>query len=335
MFERFTDRARRVVVLAQEQARMLNHDYIGSEHLLLGLLADDAGASHVLRLHDVTFGDARAEIEARVGPGKNSPSGHIPFTPDAKKALEGALRECLDLHQNEIRTEHLLLGLMRNKKSTAAQVIAKLADDVDALRRDTATSAGGPPETGSSVSAPSARLRVGFGAAPAPSPSGMCALCGRDLWDAERFIRGERGTVCDECVHAAYGALADGEARELTMPPRGYGQPRPDPQEIQAIQAAFTAAFSGDDGAMEDGPALRPYFEQLRQHNAGTTAQFVVQRVRLVDPDHARVRFALVVAPQGFNFQKEGEAVRHDGRWQVARSTAVDVLRQGGMQVPD
>ncbi len=323
---------------AQEQARLLNHNFIGSEHLLLGLLADDTGASHVLRLHDVTLAEARTEVEARVGRGDSAPSGHIPFTADAKKAMEGALRECSELRQNEIRTEHLLLGLLRTKKSTAAQVIAKLADDVDALRRNAITAAGGPPEASASATL-STSVRpdyVASGPTFAMRAEKACAVCGRDLWDADRFVRGERGMVCDECVRAAHATLASTTEREAVMPPRGYGDPKPEPEEIAAIQEAFASAFGGDDDdAMEDGAALRPYFTQLRERNPGTSAQFIVQRVRLVDADRALVRYALVVAPQGFNFQKEGEAVRADGRWRVARSTALDVLRQGGLQGPD
>ena len=113
MFERFTDRARRVVVLAQEEARLLNHNYIGTEHLLLGLIYEGEGvAARVLESLDVSLADARAEVEEIIGHGGQSPSGHIPFTPRAKKVLEMALREALKLGHNYIGTEHILLGLI-------------------------------------------------------------------------------------------------------------------------------------------------------------------------------------------------------------------------------
>jgi hypothetical protein len=334
MFERFTDRARRVIVLAQEQARMLGHNYIGSEHLLLGLCADNEGASHVLRVHDVTYEGVRTEVLSRVVEGQ-PPSGHIPFTPDAKKAMEGALKECAQLGHREIRSEHLLLGLMRDKKSTGARVIAKLADDVDALRKNVVTSASGPPEAASAAVSMSAPMSAGFAAARivAPmQPGPLCAVCGRDLWDVDRFVRGERGSVCDACVHNAMAAFASTNERESTMPPRGYGDPAPEPQELQAIQAAFAGGLAGD--AVEDGAALRPFVDQAAARNPGLSVQLVVHRVRLVDPDHAQVRFAMVVS-NGMHIPMEGNAVRREGRWLVARSTVVALLQRGGVQVPD
>src|SRR5688572_11024712 len=112
VFERFTDRARRVVVLAQEEARLLNHNYIGTEHVLLGMLAEGEGiAARVLESRNISREAARTRVEEIVGQGSSSPSGHIPFTPRAKKALEHALREALQLGDHFIGTEHLLLGL--------------------------------------------------------------------------------------------------------------------------------------------------------------------------------------------------------------------------------
>jgi len=323
MFERFTDRARRVVVLAQEQARMLGHDYIGSEHMLLGLCADDAGAAHVLRVHDVTYAAARSEIEARVGSGAGAPTGHIPFTADAKKAMEGALKECAQLGHHEVRAEHLLLGLLRDKKCTAAQVIAKLADDVDALKRNVIASAGGTSEAAATVSAP--QLRVAMAGS-------MCVVCGRDLWDVDRFVRGERGAVCDACVRAGQRALDSSTARESTMPPRPFGDPPPTPEALDEIAAAYADGLSSD--AVEDRNALRPFVDQAAQRNHGLTMRLVVQRVRLVDPDHAEVRFVMVVS-NGMQLPMEGHAVKRDGRWLVARSTVVALLRRGGVQLPD
>ncbi len=128
MFERFTNRARRVVVLAQEEARKLNHNFIGTEHLLLGLLASDGLASRVLTGIGMSLEDTRNEVAVIVGTGKAAPGGHIPFTPRAKKTLELALREALQLHHNHIGTEHLLLGLIREGEGVAAQVMRQHAD---------------------------------------------------------------------------------------------------------------------------------------------------------------------------------------------------------------
>ena len=120
MFERFTDRARRVVVLAQEEARLLNHSYIGTEHILLGLIHEGEGvAAKALESLNISLEAVRAQVEEIIGQGGSSPSGHIPFTPRAKKVLELSLREALQLGHNYIGTEHILLGLIREGEGVA------------------------------------------------------------------------------------------------------------------------------------------------------------------------------------------------------------------------
>ncbi len=158
MFERFTDRARRVVVLAQEEARMLNHNYIGTEHILLGLIHEGEGvAAKALESLGISLEAVRQQVEEIIGQGQQAPSGHIPFTPRAKKVLELSLREALQLGHNYIGTEHILLGLIREGEGVAAQVLVKLGADLNRVRqqviqllsgyqgKETAT-AGGPAE---------------------------------------------------------------------------------------------------------------------------------------------------------------------------------------------
>lgn len=136
MFERFTDRARRVVVLAQEEARMLNHNYIGTEHILLGLIHEGEGvAAKSLEALEIRLEQVRAQVEEIIGPGQQAPSGHIPFTPRAKKVLELSLREALQLGHNYIGTEHILLGLIREGEGVAAQVLVKLGADLHRVRQ--------------------------------------------------------------------------------------------------------------------------------------------------------------------------------------------------------
>jgi ATP-dependent Clp protease ATP-binding subunit ClpC len=135
MFERFTDRARRVVVLAQEEARMLNHNYIGTEHILLGLIHEGEGvAAKALESMGISLDAVRAQVEEIIGQGQQAPSGHIPFTPRAKKVLELSLREALQLGHNYIGTEHILLGLIREGEGVAAQVLVKLGADLNRVR---------------------------------------------------------------------------------------------------------------------------------------------------------------------------------------------------------
>jgi ATP-dependent Clp protease ATP-binding subunit ClpC len=136
MFERFTDRARRVVVLAQEEARMLNHNYIGTEHILLGLIHEGEGvAAKALESMGISLEAVRSQVEDIIGQGQAAPTGHIPFTPRAKKVLELSLREALQLGHNYIGTEHILLGLIREGEGVAAQVLQKLGADLNRVRQ--------------------------------------------------------------------------------------------------------------------------------------------------------------------------------------------------------
>jgi len=136
MFERFTDRARRVVVLAQEEARMLDHNYIGTEHILLGLTRVGEGyAARALESLGISLDAVRQQVEEIIGRGQEVPSGHIPFTPRAKKVLELSLRESLQLGHNYIGPEHMLLGLVREGDGVAAQILVKLGADPNRVRQ--------------------------------------------------------------------------------------------------------------------------------------------------------------------------------------------------------
>ena len=136
MFERFTDRARRVVVLAQEEARMLNHNYIGTEHILLGLIHEGEGlAAKALENLGISLNAVREQVTEIIGKGQQAPTGHIPFTPRAKKVLEYSLREGLQLGHTYIGTEHILLGLIREGEGVAAQVLVKLGADLNKVRQ--------------------------------------------------------------------------------------------------------------------------------------------------------------------------------------------------------
>src|SRR5213083_3706617 len=135
VFERFTDRARRVVVLAQEEARMLDNNYIGTEHILLGLIHEGEGvAAEALTSMGIGLDAVRGQVEQIIGKGGAVPTGHIPFTPRAKKVLELALREALQLNHNYIGTEHLLLGLVREGEGVAAQVLQTLGVELNKVR---------------------------------------------------------------------------------------------------------------------------------------------------------------------------------------------------------
>ena len=145
MFERFTERARQVVVLAQEEARTLKHNYIGTEHILLGLLREEEGlAARVLESLEITVERVRAQVVRIVGSGEEVTAGQIPFTPRAKKVLELALREALSLGHNYIGTEHILLGLVRENEGVAARILLDFDADSDKIRNEVIRMLSGP-----------------------------------------------------------------------------------------------------------------------------------------------------------------------------------------------
>jgi ATP-dependent Clp protease ATP-binding subunit ClpC len=145
MFERFTERARQVVVLAQDEARALKHNYIGTEHILLGLLREEEGlAARVLDSLDITVEDVRANVARIVGQGEEVTTGQIPFTPRAKKVLELALREALSLGHNYIGTEHILLGLVRENEGVAARILLDFDADAEKIRNEIIRMLSGP-----------------------------------------------------------------------------------------------------------------------------------------------------------------------------------------------
>ena len=191
MFERFTDRARRVVVLAQEEARLLNHNYIGTEHILLGLIHEGEGvAAKALESLSISLEAVRSQVEDIIGQGGSSPSGHIPFTPRAKKVLELSLREALQLGHNYIGTEHILLGLIREGEGVAAQVLVKLGADLSRVRQQVIQLLSGYSGPAGSGDAPAeggkASATAGGSGQDAPSGSLILDQFGRNLTQLAR-----------------------------------------------------------------------------------------------------------------------------------------------------
>ena len=189
MFERFTDRARRVVVLAQEEARLLNHNYIGTEHILLGLIHEGEGvAAKGLESLGISLEAVRSQVEELIGHGASSPSGHIPFTPRAKKVLELSLREALQLGHNYIGTEHILLGLIREGEGVAAQVLVKLGADLSRVRQQVIQLLSGYAGSGQGSSGSPEKAGATAGGSGGDSASGSLVLdqFGSNLTQAAR-----------------------------------------------------------------------------------------------------------------------------------------------------
>jgi hypothetical protein len=168
MFQRFTDRARRVVVLAQEEARRLEHNYIGTEHILLGLIREGEGvAANALESLGISLDPVRQQVEEIIGRGQEAPQGHVPFTPRAKKVLELSLRESKHLGHDYIGTEHILLGLIREGDGVAAQVLVRLGADLNRMRQQVIQLLHGHPAEepgpGAEVRPEMAEQRAGIG----------------------------------------------------------------------------------------------------------------------------------------------------------------------------
>jgi Clp amino terminal domain, pathogenicity island component/UvrB/uvrC motif len=203
MFERFNNQARRAVVLSQQEAQAFNHNYIGSEHLLLGLLGEDAGAAaRALASVNVTLDAARQELETISGRGKTAPSGHIPFTPGAKKSMEISLREAEQLGDHYIGTGHLLLGLIRQDDSTALRILSKLGTDPKDLRERVILELRERPERTDGVKAPDegerqATVRQRIGMRPRDQIIGLMDTIEERLTAIERHLGIDRG-VPDE-----------------------------------------------------------------------------------------------------------------------------------------
>ncbi|MCL2652184.1 MAG: ATP-dependent Clp protease ATP-binding subunit [Propionibacteriaceae bacterium] len=189
MFERFTDRARRVIVLAQDEAKLLNHNYIGTEHILLGLIHEGEGvAAQALEQLGVTLEKVRTQLEEIIGHGQNPPTGHIPFTPRAKKVLELSLREALQMNHSYIGTEHVLLGICREGEGVAAQVLIKLGIDLGRVRSTVMQLMQGTGQEGEARGPEPVEVGAGVGGRVGANPSGNSVLdqFGRNLTQAAR-----------------------------------------------------------------------------------------------------------------------------------------------------
>ncbi len=349
MFERFSDRARRVVVLAQEEARLLNHNYIGTEHILLGLIHEGEGvAAEALESLEISLDDARTQVHEIIGHGGQAPSGHIPFTPRAKKVLELSLREALELGHNYIGTEHILLGLIREGEGVGAQALANLGADLAVVRKRVIQLLSGNPGVepaagaATGVEAPFEVHRpigsvVGGGLAPS------CSFCGRDLWEVRHYVAANAALMCEVCIIAAHVALeaAPDDTGLLVLPPRVFGSPpADDPRAVEEIVHALTVVFGPalDDEAielLEDGEHLVPIMLEFGARFGDVrVSEVVVDRVRFTTDTAASAGFVLVLNT-GARFSFVGTVVHSGERWMVTRTTVAEVIRPGGGLLPE
>ena len=206
MFERFTDRARESIVKAQEEARLLNHDFLGTEHLLLGLIAiEDGLAFKVLDSLGVTLGGVRGEVEAMIGRGSSPPTGHVPFTPRAKTVLEIALREALELGHNYVGTEHVLLGLIREGEGVAWQALTRLGLEAETTRAAVA----GLLESARPGARSFAGGQVQVKFEQEPGVELRCSFCGKGAEEVAKIVAGPGVYICNECVALSADIVAE------------------------------------------------------------------------------------------------------------------------------
>jgi len=254
VFERFTDRARRVVVLAQEEARLLRHDYIGTEHILLGLIHEGEDvAARALHALGVELEPVRREVEVTIGAGSKEPRGHIPFTPRAKKVLEMSLKEALSLRVNYIGTEHILLGLLREGEGVAAQVLHRQGVTLEMARQEVIALLAIDESAAAAVGDETARHRS---RSPESSASGIQRIPASALRRRARD-EAERPPMCPRCdadlsESARYGVYdvprGNREIEDDTVGTRAAPSP--------ARRAAFL--YCGECGRVVDADLLDP-----------------------------------------------------------------------------
>jgi hypothetical protein len=342
MFERFTDQARHVVVLAQEEARLLAHDYIGTEHILLGLLRGDEGvAAMALQSMDVSLGPARAEVEALVGHGGTAPSGHIPFTPRAKKVLEMSLREALQLGHDHIGTEHILLGLVREGQGVAAEVLVKLGADPASVRQVVTSLLEGSPLP-ATVHPLAEMVRTPRLPWTVQSTSGRCSFCLRSEERVSRMVRGPAGLICDECLVRASALVAEaGDDSPHRLRLRRAALPTADLEDtVVLVERAFETVFGSGASVdrrlalIEDSADLSPVVERMvALARASGELDVWVDVVRLLSADEAEVHWSPLLAGGG-RISMHGFAVLDGGLWKVSRTSYHQVASIAGVPFP-
>jgi hypothetical protein len=368
VFERFSDRARLVLVLAREEAAQLGQPFLGTEHILLGLLREGRGlGGQALESLGVTLDAVRREVQRSAEPSEEgSGVAQPPFTSPAKKLLELSLREALRLGSNDIGTEHLLLGLVEEREGTGHEILESLGAGPDRVREkvlelEQEQGQGEPADPRpleQGTNAPMAR-RFAPIVAPGPVaggvrqpgprafvspfrfPPGTCALCGRDLWEVEHYVTAGDIDVCDQCIDVAHRALdeATGDERQLLLPPRVFGDaayPEAVSDVVEAVVAVFRPGGAPDLRArhMEDFDELQPLLARAGQHPVAVSASTVsVSRIRFIGSTTAEVRLGIGHAGRG-TVSFDGRLRRHDDVWKVTRETVVQVLAGAGIQVP-
>jgi ATP-dependent Clp protease ATP-binding subunit ClpA len=351
VFERFTDRARRVVVLAQEEARLLRHNYIGTEHLLLGLIREGEGvAAKVLESMDISLAATRQRVEEIIGhEGQgNLPSGHIPFTPRAKKVLELSLREAMQLGHNYIGTEHILLGLIREGEGVAAQALRELGADLTTVRQAVVQALSGYDPWSTRMPR---RAQMGTTMGPRPAE---CGFCGRPSPECGTLYSGSsRALICEQCLTRGAGVVSSRASTRGTMQPQPsleelaaeHIPTGPPPDDEEAARAAIEHAFANvaeraEDGSLvnvEDGRRLSACQDVIDSRYGAFAARtrVTVDHIVFLDATNAVVWTTTLLDGNDVGLtQSEGRAVFVDDRWKMTRDTACARWARAGVVCP-
>lgn len=333
MFERFDDRARYVVVLAQEESRALDHSEIAGVHLLLALARDEGSiGNRALASLGVTYDETRAAtVDVLGGARGRSDLGYIPFTPGAKRVLELALRTAFDLGDHDVGTDHVLIGLLDADDADVAQVLAILALDAAALR--STVLALRPESSGEErrESAPPVQAMGEF----ATSASPRCSICGRDLATVAHYFQGACGAICGSCAAHAVEAIEQARiasgAKRIDRLPSVHGI-EPHSGAVDEIATTVRHVIESDAAGTvewtEDGDELAGRLAAIKARHEHLRASAYVQEVRFDGPDRAEVRFTILLPVAGPVV--EGTVVRRDGRWLASQELVRHLLRLGG-----
>ncbi len=345
MFERFTDRARRVLVLAQDEARLLSHGFIGTEHLLLGLIREEDGvAAAALRNLDITLLDVRLRVEETIGLTGTAPTGSPPFTPRSKKVLELSLRAALEQGHTYIGPEHMLLGIVQEGEGVAAQVLVGLGADLSRVRRQVMGLLTGDEGAVAEVARPAPETGT---------PEGRivsCSFCGRAPPQSGQLVSGTDAFICERCIRRWSRRLEQTNPRQawrsVTHQIRHVAATGPPPEDADAARAAITTAFAASGTESEDGrsvptveggeilgPTLRAARERLRSPGTAEVV-YMVDEISFIDATHAAVWFSIAVDGASVLPNRRGDAIIVDGTWKMARSTFCELVGLAGVPCP-
>jgi hypothetical protein len=350
VFERFTDASRQVLVLAQEEARLLGHSFIGTEHLLLGLLHQDGEAAQVLTELGASLPAVRERVEETIGLAGRPPTGSPPFTPRSKKVMELSLREALQLGHTNIGTEHILLGLVREGEGVGCQVLVMLGIDLAEVRQRVMQQLAGVQgqETQDDLTV---QIAPPVGGRPSASVV-VCSFCGLSPPESGQLVSGNNAFICENCVHRWSMQLGPHSTSvrhtwvsraSSDFPPTGA-----EPEGADAARTEIRAAFAASTTTSDDGQAL-PYVEKgddLGPSLAaasergrgvvpeGETAVTSADEIHFYDGQRALVWFSISAGNRTLLGRHRGEAVLVDGEWKMARATFCGIMAMAGIACP-